>query len=113
MENKDKKLYRKIAFPFIFLISILIIGFIVFDVTWNRFDNNSANSAKTAIRRAAVSCYSIEGIYPPDILYLESRYGLIIDHETFIVHYETFGSNIVPDVDVFFKNPRGNDYGEQ
>ena len=55
---------------------------------------------KKAIERAAVLCYALEGFYPPQIKYLEEKYGLIVDRDKFMVHYSTFGSNIRPEISV-------------
>ena len=55
---------------------------------------------KKAIERAAVLCYALEGFYPPQIKYLEEKYGLIVDRDKFLVHYSTFGSNIRPEISV-------------
>jgi hypothetical protein len=55
---------------------------------------------KKAIERAAVLCYSLEGFYPPQIKYLEEKYGLIVERDKFMVHYRTFGSNIRPEISV-------------
>jgi hypothetical protein len=54
-----------------------------------------------AIERAAVMCYALEGSFPPNVVYLEDNYGLIIDRNKFIVRYTAYGSNIKPDIRVF------------
>lgn len=56
-----------------------------------------------AVKRATVQCYAIEGMYPPDIKYLENNYGIIINHKRYIVHYEAFAANIMPDISVIQK----------
>lgn len=53
-----------------------------------------------AVRRAAVACYAAEGAYPPSIEYLEEHYGLTVDESRYIVHYEVFADNILPDITV-------------
>jgi len=53
-----------------------------------------------AVRRAAVACYAAEGIYPPDLDYLEEHYGLQIDEAHYTVHYDVFASNLMPDITV-------------
>lgn len=53
-----------------------------------------------AVRRAAVACYAAEGAYPPSIEYLEEHYGLTIDESRYIVHYDVFADNILPDITV-------------
>ena len=52
------------------------------------------------LRRAVVSCYALEGRYPPDVAYLEEQYGLQISEDRYIVHYEIFAENIMPDITV-------------
>ena len=53
-----------------------------------------------SLRRAVVSCYALEGQYPPDIAYLQEQYGLQIDMDRYMVHYEVFAENIMPDITV-------------
>jgi len=90
---------------------IMLIGLVVFvcivAVTDAGIKNaRSRNSEqqivvqKKAIERAAVLCYALEGFYPPQIQYLEDKYGLIVDRGKFLVHYTTFGSNIRPEISV-------------
>lgn len=55
---------------------------------------------ETALRRASVACYAAEGIYPPDVAYLEEHYGLRIDKERYTVMYEAYGSNLMPDITI-------------
>lgn len=53
-----------------------------------------------AVRRAAVACYAAEGIYPPDLEYLEEHYGIQVDRDRYTVMYDVFASNLMPDVTV-------------
>ena len=53
-----------------------------------------------AVRRAAVACYAAEGIYPPDLEYLEEHYGIQVDRDRYTVVYDVFASNLMPDVTV-------------
>ena len=53
-----------------------------------------------SIRRAAVTCYAVEGIYPPDLAYLQEHYGIQVNEERYYVFYEVFGSNMMPDITV-------------
>jgi hypothetical protein len=56
-----------------------------------------------AIRQAAVACYAAEGVYPPDLTYLEDHYGLQIDETHYGVSYQVFASNLMPDITVLEK----------
>lgn len=53
-----------------------------------------------ALRRAAVACYAAEGIYPPNLAYLEEHYGIQVDEDRYTVFYEVFASNLMPDITV-------------
>lgn len=53
-----------------------------------------------AVRRSAVACYAAEGIYPPNLEYLEEHYGIQVDRERYTVIYEVFASNLMPDITV-------------
>lgn len=52
------------------------------------------------VRRAAVSCYAVEGAYPESYEYLKEHYGAMVDEENYAVFYEVFASNIMPDITV-------------
>lgn len=58
---------------------------------------------ESALRRAAVACYAAEGIYPPTADYLTEHYGVQIEEEKYIVFYEIFASNLMPDITVLEK----------
>jgi len=58
---------------------------------------------ENALRRAAVSCYAAEGFYPPDVDYMRQRYTLQWDETRYVVHYERFASNLMPDITVLEK----------
>lgn len=60
---------------------------------------------EAAIRRSAVTCYALEGFYPPDITYLQRHYGLQVDEEAYIVHYALVASNWMPDITVLERTP--------
>lgn len=81
------------------ILAMLLMGTVLFSL--NAGENTleqQRQATEDAIRRAAVSCYSIEGVYPQKIDYLESHYGLSIDTEKFSVEYQVIGDNILPTV---------------
>lgn len=55
---------------------------------------------ESALARAAVACYAAEGVYPPNIQYLEENYGVQINKELYTVKYEVIASNLMPDITV-------------
>ena len=56
-----------------------------------------------AIEKAVVTCYAIEGQYPPTLDYILEHYGVMIDEERYDVLYDVFAQNIMPSVSVLRK----------
>ena len=56
---------------------------------------------REAAVRTAVQCYSIEGIYPPNVDYMEANYKLKYDKSKYYIHYDAFASNIMPTIEVY------------
>lgn len=63
-------------------------------------DNQSIKMAEESIKKMAVQCYALEGSYPPDIAYLVSNYGLIVNEKEYFYYYEVIASNIMPNITV-------------
>ena len=51
-----------------------------------------------AIRSATYVCYAVEGAYPPDLDYLKEHYHLSYNEHKFRVTYDSFASNMMPDI---------------
>ncbi len=84
---------------------LLVIAFIL--IFWFGIDRISRGniarqkqSLYDAIARDIVQCYSLEGIYPPSLKYLEEHYGLVYDNDLFFIDYRPIASNIYPDVTI-------------
>ena len=60
----------------------------------------SAAAIQEAVRRCAMQCYVVEGVYPENLSYLEENYGLQINTRDFYVRYDAFASNLPPDIRV-------------
>ena len=56
-----------------------------------------------AVLEAAVQCYAVEGRYPESLDRLEREYGVQINHDRYIVTYDVFATNQLPDVQVLQK----------
>ena len=63
----------------------------------------SAQAIQEAVRRCALQCYVVEGVYPPNLSYLEENYGLEVNTKDFYVRYDAFASNLPPDIRVSAK----------
>ena len=107
-EQKQKHWYQKIGFlvpiiAFLALFFFFIKG--VNTVNTTTYEKQQ-ESLETAISRSISQCYAVEGIYPPSLDYLKEHYGLIIDDEIFLVDYDYYGSNLLPDVTVLRKKQK-------
>lgn len=60
-------------------------------------------SLETALHRSIAQCYAVEGTYPPSLEYLVTHYGLTYDSDEFLVDYEYYGSNLLPEITVLHK----------
>ena len=56
-----------------------------------------------SVRRTAVSCYASRGFYPPSVAYMEEYWGLRYDKEHYVIRYEAFASNLMPEITVLEK----------
>ncbi|MDO5111433.1 MAG: hypothetical protein Q4E65_03910 [Clostridia bacterium] len=69
-----------------------------------RLDQSATEEQMAQLKRdilhAAVTCYAIEGRYPPTLGYLCDSYGVRVDNSRFIVTYDVMGGNIMPTVAV-------------
>ena len=63
-------------------------------------DKEGLRLAEEAIRKAAVSVYALEGAYPATYEDLKAQSGIAVDEEKYIVQYEIFASNIMPEITV-------------
>ena len=57
-------------------------------------------SLTNALNRDIAQCYAVEGIYPPNLAYLQQHYGLTYDTALFYVDYQPIGSNLYPDITI-------------
>ncbi|MDO4516177.1 MAG: hypothetical protein Q4C76_03460 [Bacillota bacterium] len=58
-----------------------------------------------SLRRAAAACYAAEGCYPPTLDYIQQHYGVQIDEERYLVHYDCFAQNLMPEISILEKVP--------
>lgn len=64
-------------------------------------------AAERAVRKAAVLCYALEGRYPATLSYLEEHYGVQLNTDKYVYHYQCIGQNIMPQIAVFSADTEG------
>lgn len=90
---------RVLAVPAAMVLAALVLVLAV----GNLSDGSTAEGRdrlEDAVRRAAVTCYASEGIYPPTLQYLEEHYGVQVDESRYTVFYDAFAENLMPDITV-------------
>ena len=96
------------------LAAVLIVAAAVFAFAGSAGKDVGAEAApaiQEVIQKAALQCYAVEGVYPPDLAYLQDHYGLSVNTEDFIVVYDAFASNLPPTV--FVTSVYGNEEIEE
>lgn len=91
----------------ILLPAVCVIVLLCFLGGISNISHSQANEEKQrledAIRRNAVACYAAEGVYPPDLGYLEEYYGVQINRNKYDVIYQRIAENLMPDITVIEK----------
>ncbi len=65
-----------------------------------RSEARETELVRAAIQRAIVTCYAVEGKYPPSLSYLYDNYGITVDENRYAVFYDVFASNVMPSVQI-------------
>ena len=92
-------------------VIVLVIGILLLAALLALFFGHSGRDVSEegaaaigeAVRRGALQCYVVEGVFPPDLDYLTENYGLQINTEDYYVVYDCFASNLPPTVRVVGK----------
>ena len=98
---------RKISFSYlkiVVLFAVLVVAvFFLCKGVQKMETGQQAESLKqldSSIRKATMTCYATEGVYPPTIQYLKENYGIQIDESKFTVFYEVYGDKMMPQITV-------------
>ena len=86
------------------LLILLVAALLIVWKPGRDLGDESAAAIREAIRRSALQCYAVEGVYPPNLQYLQDNYGLEVNTEDFYVTYDAFASNLPPTVRVTSKH---------
>lgn len=95
--------WLRMAAAAVFVLLLFLGGRAVWSGAQAAMREQAAQSLRTAVLDAAVQCYALEGAYPQSLTYLEENYGVQVNHSRFIVSYEAYASNQMPDVAVLEK----------
>lgn len=90
-------------FVIVFFAAIIIWFFAGYSNLEKSTNNENLAFTKESIKKAALLCYSIEGSFPPDIDYLKDNYNLIVNEDRYIIGYDTFAANVMPEITVYVR----------
>lgn len=85
------------ALVFALLAAVFLIALVS---TQQRSDARETELVSAAISRAIVTCYAVEGKYPPSLSYLYDNYGVSVDESRYAVFYDVIAANLMPSVQV-------------
>lgn len=85
------------------LLAVLLLLLLVHAAPGRDLGEESAAAIRDAIRQSALQCYAVEGVYPPNLAYLQDNYGLTVNTDDFYITYDAFASNLPPTVRVTAK----------
>lgn len=86
----------------ILVIVFFLFGFTIWGVNQQSSDKGTEAIAQV-INRALLQCYALEGAYPESLDHLAANYGVILNENLYYYHYEPYGANIAPIVQIFKK----------
>lgn len=101
-KNIRQKL-RDVALAAVAMLLVLFAAARLYGLVSRDMDEQAAAALRQAVVDAAVQCYAVEGKYPESLDVLEQEYGVQINHARFIVTYDVFASNQLPDITVLEK----------
>ena len=99
-QKKETGVNGKVLFSILMLTVVIIWA--LYGINIAKVANKEQEKIQMTenLNRAVALCYSIEGMYPPDIDYLVDNYGVNIDSDKYIVKYDIFASNYKPKITV-------------
>ena len=97
---KNRALLRGL---FITLAAFLVLfAMLMYGIT-HVSENSTGDLTQTlrsSVLQATLTCYAVEGRYPPNAAYLTQYYGLTYDASRYIVTLTSFAENLLPDIAV-------------
>jgi hypothetical protein len=99
MKEKIQSGLKGMLFP---VLAVVILLFFLTAIDNLKAGNREEGKMQLeqALQRCAVTCYATEGFYPPDVEYMKEHYGIRIDESKYLVRYEVFAENLMPDITV-------------
>ncbi len=86
--------------PVVLIVAVLLLFSTAVSNLESGKETEDKKQLEDTIARAVVSCYSIEGAYPRSVEYVIERYGIQYNEDDYIIKYEFYASNLMPEITV-------------
>ena len=85
------------------IFTLIIMAMILFGLRQTEEANRAegVRLLEESILRAVIHSYAVSGHYPESLQYIVENFGIHIDETRFLVHYDIFATNILPEILVF------------
>ena len=80
------------------IVAVAVAACLIVSAIQANARTQGAVALRDSILSSAKQCCAIEGSYPATLKHLEDDYGLVINHDDYIISYEYFADNIMPSV---------------
>lgn len=102
--NMRKDSFARSLIAGLCVFAALIVGslFLVQGIS-SASETAERETVRRAVQGAVLTCYAVESAYPSSLDYLKANYGLAYDEDAYIVVYDAFASNIMPEIRVLVK----------
>ena len=96
------KLARLIV-PLLFTFVVIAMVYVGIIQAGDASEAEGIRLLEEALMRVAVHSYAVSGYFPESLAYIEEHFAVYIDRTRFIVHYDIFATNMLPDIRVFLR----------
>lgn len=100
---KDRTLLRGVLLTLILFLAMFTLLFFALSTVDTRSQTAQTEALKSAVLRATLTCYAVEGRYPASAAYLCDHYGLVYDAQNYIISLSAFADNLLPDISVLIR----------
>lgn len=86
----------------VFLLALALL-FLAADMLEEKSIESGRERLETALHRAVVTCFAVEGRYPPSLSHITENYGVSYDDDRYAVFYDAFAANVLPELSVYIR----------
>ena len=87
-------------------LAVLLLAVALVGRVDSRQKETETETVREAVLNAALTCYAVEGVFPADLSYLTEHYGLLYDEDRYIIYYDAFAENLLPEIRVHEKGAK-------